>query len=151
MSSRTAEHSPVFFTTASLEMRTAPSTQWVLSYSLNAWNTRKRLTAMRWHRRMTYTKLGVPDYNQGVKDKEWQNREKRKKRPVAPWAGHDCHGEELCPCKGNITAETSEVSRRTRKERWSEGTSKLLCLKHSGWRLRPLTEKLLKPFEHNYW
>ena len=32
---------------------------------------------------MTYTKLGVPDYNQGVKDKEWQNREKRKS-PVAP-------------------------------------------------------------------
>ena len=86
----------------------------------------ERLTATRWHRRMTYTKLGVPDYNQGVKDKEWQNREKRKKRPVAPWAGHDCHGEELCPCKGNITAETSDVSRRTRKERWSEGTSKLL-------------------------
>lgn len=116
----------------------------MLSYSSNVWNTRRQTSSQEVTQTCDLHQIRCAWLQSGGDGQSGQT-EKRGKR----WTGHSCHGsgEEPRPCKGNITAETREVFRRTCKERWCQGTSKQLCLKHSGWRLYPLDRKSVETLQ----
>lgn len=151
-SSMSAENSPVLLTIASLEMKTTPSTQLVLNYSLNEWINGERPIANRgdteWH--LTCTKLGLSDYIYWGKDKEWLNWEKKKRRPGAPLTGTDCHSPRIravCPAKAAASLQKRKISIRTHKGRRHQGTTKQLWLKHSGWTLHSLDRKSVETLQ----
>lgn len=135
-SSTRTENSSVWLSPVSLGMRTGPRMHSVLNSSLGKWiNEEGPITEVTlkdiWLHQITFKGWRIECLNGEKKKKE-------RKRPEVSLTGNNCHGPkaQVCPWKGSITTDVREISRRTHKGGWCQGTSKQPSLKHSGWRLK---------------